>query len=67
LALNQYYLCYVASSEVIPSYKPQANTGGCAIATFQMIQFAVLWTLKKAVTIVSAGTATDNGEYHLGI
>jgi hypothetical protein len=66
LALNQDYLC-VPSSEVIPSYKPQTNTGGCAIATSQIIQFAVLWTLQKAATIVSTGTATDDGEYRLAI
>jgi hypothetical protein len=32
-----------------------------------MIQFAVLWTLQKAVIIASAGTETDDGEYRLGI
>jgi hypothetical protein len=67
LALNQDYLCCVPSSEVIPSYKPQTNTGGCSIATSQIIQFAVLWTLQKAATIVSTGTATDDGEYRLAI
>jgi hypothetical protein len=32
-----------------------------------MIQFAVLWTLQKAVIIASAGTETDDGEYCLAI
>jgi hypothetical protein len=32
-----------------------------------MIQFAILYALPKAVTIVSTGTVTDDGEYHLAI
>jgi hypothetical protein len=67
MTLNQGYLCCVPSSEVIPSYNPQTGTGGCAIPTPQMTQFAVLGALPNAVTIIPAGAAPDNGEYRLAI